>query len=310
MMHPIEIITKRFEEFRFEYSECIRIIPLEGDDSTLFVCSGMQLLKPFFVSPTHIGYSNNQWCIRTNDIDLVGDGSHLTFFHMLGTFGFGTYNYEMHVELWHLIMQDLGIRVDHVTVHPDSRHFDMWFKRGYSLWDDLSCKWSDGNIGGYCSEMHFDQGQGSYLEIGNLVNPLEHSVDVGFGMERIYQLVEGKQRVDETSLFDQTLDPVSRDHIRTLKVFYKHGINPGNKGREYVCRRLFRKMLRLNPLDKGFNSFHSSDCFRHWYDSEHKRMEQSLKEGRKFYKKNPNHPPEFWKETFGVMPEEMELLKP
>ena len=243
-----------------------------------------------------------QYCVRTNDIDEVGDGTHLTFFQMIGSFGFGTYNYESHVQMWSDIMTDLKIPIDHVDVHPDSQLDYLWLQRGYGVRMNPECVWSDGNVGGYCCELFTPDG----LEVGNLVNPLQHSVDVGFGYERILQIMEGKSRVDETSLFNQFLDPISRDHFRTLNVFHEQGIVPGNKGRNYVCRRLIRRFIRLNP-----NGLECS--FMDWMDDERIRMENSIRDGRKHWRRNkrklPPIPNSFYWETFGIMPDEMVLVK-
>lgn len=252
----------------------------------------MQLLKPRFNNPDGHGHGNVQYCIRTNDIEEVGDGTHLTFFQMVGSFGFGNHSYESHIDLWSSILCDLGIRVDYVDVHPDSPHRPYWETRKYVVHDNPGCLWSDGNIGGYCSELFVGN-----LEIGNLVNPLGHSVDVGFGYERLVQVIEGKDRVDETSLFRQDLDPVSRDHYRTLNVLYDQGIVPGNKGREYVCRRLLRRFIRLNQtLDP-------------WMEPERERVNKSLQQGRRYWKRHSDKSPQWWWESFGILPEELELLR-
>jgi len=83
------------------------------------------------------------------------------------------------------------------------------------------------------------------------------------------QLVEGKARVDQTELFDLSIDPISRDHFRTLSVFKEQGIVPGNKGRNYVCRRLIRRFIRLNPQSCG-------GPFSLGIRAERVRMEQSI----------------------------------
>lgn len=259
----------------------------------------MQPLKSRFQTPDGTGHGNIQYCVRTNDIDEVGDGTHLTFFQMVGSFGFGTNNYGLHIDLWSSILSDLNIHPDTVHVHPESEHGSLWQERGWGdrLVDDRECQWSDGNVGGYCSELFVGE-----LEIGNLVNPMGHSVDVGFGFERLLQVLSGVSRVDETELFRQDLDPVSRDHFRTLTVFHEQGITPGNKGRNYVCRRLLRRFLRLTP--------HPTDCsFGHWIESERLRLDKALKEGRRFFRRNPDKPPVFWWDTFGILPEELYLLQ-
>lgn len=256
----------------------------------------MQPFKSRFQQPDGTSYGNVQWCVRMNDIEEVGDGTHLTFFQMVGSFGFGTDDYGRHCGMWTRIMRDLGIPVSHVNVHPESK-FERYWEKEFQVRHDPGCVWSDGTVGGHCSELFTPEG----LEVGNLVNPMGHSIDVGFGFERMLQIVEGKSRVDETSDFDQTLDPVSRDHVRTLTVFWEQGIVPGNKGRNYVCRRLLRRFLRRNP---------SPDVpFGEWTGDERRRMEQSLREGRRHWRKNGERPDGFYWDTFGVLPEELPLMK-
>ena len=136
----------------------------------------MQPLKSRFQFPDTTSYGNIQYCVRTNDIDLVGDGTHLTFFEMVGSFGFGTNKYEDHVDLWTTIVRDLELPIHHVDVHPLSPHRPLWEKRGFVVVDNTECVWSDGTVGGYCSELFTPDG----LEVGNLVNPMTYSIDVGF----------------------------------------------------------------------------------------------------------------------------------
>jgi len=69
------------------------VIP-DNDPSTLFVTAGMQPLVPFLLGERHPGgkrLANIQRCVRTNDIDEVGDDSHLTFFEMMGNWSLGDY---------------------------------------------------------------------------------------------------------------------------------------------------------------------------------------------------------------------------
>ena len=297
-----ETIRHRFDENGLPFELSTNIIP-DNDPTTLFICSGMQPLKPRFQTLDGSSHGNIQYCVRTNDIDEVGDGTHLTFFQMVGSFGFGTNNYERHIGLWHSIVSDLDLSDmyrEHiiVRVNSESNHRRLWEKYGdeYLVMDDPTCIWSDGSVGGFCSEMFL-----CGLEIGNLVNPMTHSVDVGFGYERLYQMVCRSGRVDGTDLFRQELDPVSRDHYRTLSVFYEQGIGPGNKGRNYVCRRLIRRYIRLNPESHN-------EPFSEWIGPERSRMDKSLREGRRFYRRNSGKSNEFWWETFGVMPDELGLL--
>ena len=259
----------------------------------------MQPLKPLYLEPNGERLGSIQSCVRTDDIELVGDGSHLTSFEMVGNFSFGRNDYEESVELWHSIIKDLGIPVDRVHVHPSRKdHQRFWETRGYSVVRDDECSWSDGKIGGHCCELFVGN-----LEIGNLVNPLGHSTDVGFGLERIYQIVEGVERIDNTSLFDQQQHPVVSDHIRTIHLLKSNGVVPGNRGRNYVCRRLIRRVLRFDE---------SSKCvieLREWFEQERELREQSIRKGRRVWRKFRDRSQSFWWETFGILPDELHLIE-
>lgn len=281
--------SSRFEEFGFPLVVDDTIIP--DDDTTLFVCSGMQRLKNRFLTPDGTKHGSLQLCVRTNDISLIGDGSHLTFFQMLGNFHLGG-SYEASVDLWHAILLDYSIPIEAVHCHPDRPdHQELWKKRGYVVQDDTECVWSDGDIGGYCCEL-YSRG----LEIGNLVNTLGHSVDVGFGWERLMQVTEGVSRVDQTSLFGK-FHPIVADHARTVETLWRHGITPGNKHR----RRLIRRMLpHLNS---------EQFVFHEWIESEREQLERRIPEARRLWKRHRDKPPEWWWSTCGILPEELLSLQ-
>ncbi|MCM1403926.1 MAG: alanine--tRNA ligase [Prevotella sp.] len=85
--------------FDFYQSHQHQVIPSgslvpENDGSVLFTTAGMQPLVPFLLGEKHPAgkrLCDIQKCVRTGDIDEVGDGSHLTFFEMMGNWSLGDY---------------------------------------------------------------------------------------------------------------------------------------------------------------------------------------------------------------------------
>jgi len=91
-----QLRTKYLEFFKSKGHTIIpsaSLVP-ENDPSALFVNSGMFPLVPYLLGQEHPGglrLANVQKCIRTGDIDEVGDSTHLTFFEMLGNWSLGDY---------------------------------------------------------------------------------------------------------------------------------------------------------------------------------------------------------------------------
>src|SRR5512138_3926022 len=94
----------------------------ENDPSVLFTTAGMHPLVPFLLGEPHplgkrlVGF---QKCIRTNDIDEVGDASHDTFFEMLGNWSLGDYFKEESLAWSYEFLTDpkyLGIPLDKLSV--------------------------------------------------------------------------------------------------------------------------------------------------------------------------------------------------
>jgi len=91
-------IRKRFLAFFEKRGHAIvpsaPLVP-ENDPTVLFNTAGMQPLVPYLMGQPHPTGSkriaNSQKCVRTNDIDEVGDNTHLTFFEMLGNWSLGDY---------------------------------------------------------------------------------------------------------------------------------------------------------------------------------------------------------------------------
>ena len=96
MMKADELRERYQRFFEARGHKRIRSAPLlpENDPTVLFTTAGMHPLVPFLLGEPHpLGKRlvNVQKCIRTNDIDEVGDPSHLTFFEMLGNWSLGDY---------------------------------------------------------------------------------------------------------------------------------------------------------------------------------------------------------------------------
>lgn len=82
-----------FEQRAHQHIPSAPLLP-ENDPTVLFTTAGMHPLVPFLLGEPHpLGRRlvNIQRCIRTNDIEEVGDTSHLTFFEMLGNWSLGDY---------------------------------------------------------------------------------------------------------------------------------------------------------------------------------------------------------------------------
>src|SRR6184192_2958342 len=103
-----------FESKGHTFRSSTPLIPRADDRSTLLTSAGMQPLMPFFLGrerPPAPLLTTVQKCFRTPDIDDVGlDGSHLTFFEMLGNFSFGEYFKDGAIELaWEFVFDQLEL---------------------------------------------------------------------------------------------------------------------------------------------------------------------------------------------------------
>jgi len=110
-------LRRKYIEF-FEKNGHIEIpsgslIP-ENDPSTLFVSAGMQPIAPFLLGEKHPAGDklvNSQKCIRTGDIDEVGNKTYLTFFEMLGHWSLGSYFKKDAIEMsYEFLTKELGLK--------------------------------------------------------------------------------------------------------------------------------------------------------------------------------------------------------
>lgn len=96
MITSAEIRQKYLDFFKSKNHAIIPSAPLvpENDPSVLFNTAGMQPLVPYLLGEKHplwVRLADVQKCVRTGDIDDVGDDTHLTFFEMLGNWSLGDY---------------------------------------------------------------------------------------------------------------------------------------------------------------------------------------------------------------------------
>jgi alanyl-tRNA synthetase len=320
-----EEIRAKFLEFFKEKGHAIipsaSLVP-ENDPSSLFTTAGMQPLVPYLLGHKHpagMRIADVQKCIRTGDIDDVGDNRHLTFFEMLGNWSLGDYFKREAIE-WSfefLTDKEKGLGLDknriYVTVFK-GEHGIPRDEESTKIWQEVFAKagmkadvaaddeeifdniriiplgvkdnfWIAGATGpcGGDTEMFYDtrpeKGKlgGKFsehidsfrlIEVWNDVFmefnkthdskylPLtKKNVDTGMGLERTTAVVNGKDNVFDTDVFqgilaqakqvasDERAQRIIADHIRSAVFMIADGIVPSNTDRGYVLRRLIRRAV-------------------------------------------------------------------
>ena len=145
------------------------------DPSLLLTNAGMNQFKEYYQGKRtmpEIGACSCQKCLRTNDIDNIGDATHLSFFEMLGNFSFGGYS-KADAIAW---AYDFITAPEHLGLPPerlymtvfedDDEAIELWHEQGVP-YDHISRLgaddnfWAAGPTGpcGPCSEIYFDQGE-------------------------------------------------------------------------------------------------------------------------------------------------------
>lgn len=121
-MKAIEIRNKYLKFFENHGHKIIPSAPLipENDPSVLFTTAGMQPLVPYLLGEKHpegTRLTDYQKCVRTVDIDEVGDNRHLTYFEMLGNWSLGDYFKEESIKMsFEFLTKELGIPVEKLSV--------------------------------------------------------------------------------------------------------------------------------------------------------------------------------------------------
>ena len=237
-----EEFLKFFEQNNHKIMPSASLIPI--DETLLFTAAGMVPFKDYFLGnnkPPHTNLVSSQKCIRTVDIDIIGDTDrHLTFFEMLGNFSIGEYFKEQAIKhAYEFITKNLGINPDDLwfTVYKDDdESFNIWkdvigvpeerIQRG-----DKDNFWQMNIPGpcGPCSEIFIDRGpdygeeggpigggEDRFIEIWNLVfmesiqdEPYNvvgelpaKNIDTGMGLERIAMVLQNKESQFEIDTFE------------------------------------------------------------------------------------------------------------
>ena len=142
-MTTSEIRSKFLEFFKSKDHAIIPSAPVvpEHDPTVLFTTAGMHPLVPYLLGEPHpLGkrLADSQKCVRTTDIEEVGDGSHLTFFEMLGNWSLGDYfKAESIPWSWEFLTSDKWLAIDphklYVTVYEgdgevpkDIESIELW----------------------------------------------------------------------------------------------------------------------------------------------------------------------------------------
>jgi len=150
----------------------------ENDPSVLFNTAGMQPLVPYLLGEVHPAGKclvNIQKCVRTQDIDEVGDNTHDTFFEMMGNWSLGDYFKEEAIKWSYefLTSKDEGLGLDpkrlYVTVFEgdenapkDTEAFGIWKKyisENHIYYMDAKTNWWSVGDNGPCgpdTEMFYD----------------------------------------------------------------------------------------------------------------------------------------------------------
>ncbi|MDD3303587.1 MAG: alanine--tRNA ligase [Clostridia bacterium] len=121
-MKGLELRNRYLDFFKSKGHTVISGAPLvpENDPTVLFTTAGMQPLVPYLKGEKHPGgtrLTDYQKCVRTNDIDEVGDNRHLTFFEMLGNWSLGDYFKQDSIRYsYELLTKVLNIPVEKISV--------------------------------------------------------------------------------------------------------------------------------------------------------------------------------------------------
>lgn len=260
----ISTFTQFFRERGHQQIASSSLLSPPGDP-VLFTSAGMHPLTPYLTGRPHpLGrrLTGVQRCLRTTDLDEIGDTSHLTVFQMLGSWSLGDYD-GTQSQRWgfELLCDGFGLsrRLLYATVFggdgqvgPDLAAQRTWDELGVSaepLGPDDNW-WSNGPTGpcGPDSELHVWTGDGTptgtpstdgrWMELwnhvtmryerhadGSLTMLTQSAVDTGMGLERLLMVLQRTGSVYETDLFSpwlSVLPTLWRPEPRSLRILTDH----------------------------------------------------------------------------------------
>ena len=226
------------------------VVP-ENDPSVLFNTAGMQPLVPYLKGEKHpLGtrLCDYQKCIRTNDLDNIGDTYHHTFFEMLGNWSLGdyfkkeaiTWSFEFLTRVLNIPVERLGVTVfaGNDDIEEDKTSYEIWKSLGINEKRIAKTKddnfWIAGETGpcGPDSEMFyfrsddeipevFDPEDDRWVEIWNdvfmefykdengVISELpKKNVDTGMGVERTTAILEGVNDNYMSSIWKDVIEKI------------------------------------------------------------------------------------------------------
>ncbi|MEX2029188.1 MAG: alanine--tRNA ligase-related protein [Candidatus Paceibacterota bacterium] len=276
-----------------------KIIPssslVPADPTVLFTTAGMQQFKEYYTNPKDatkdfgsLNVATVQKCIRTGDIEEVGDDTHLTFFEMLGNFSFGGYGRREVIEYAHeFITREMNLDISHVTIYKGSENVPR-DDESERIWRSIGIKdikedaedvfWGPTGDSGPCgptTEIYCKNANGDDVEVWNIVfneyfcdGPREKldrgeatlkkldilGIDTGMGFERLVSIIQARGSVYQTDLFNNENTREERivaDHVKASLFMIADGVVPSNTGAGYVLRRLIRRAVRFSKNSLG-----------------------------------------------------------
>ncbi|MDO8528836.1 MAG: alanine--tRNA ligase [Nanoarchaeota archaeon] len=287
-MNRKELIKKYIDFFKSKRHEEIpnsSLVP-ENDPTVLFTTAGMHPLVPYLLGQKHpLGkrLCNVQRCIRTQDIDEVGDSYHHTFFEMLGNWSLGDYWKEDAIKMsFEFLTKILKIPKEKITVtcfkgdkdaSKDTESEKIWKSLGIEKIKFLGKEdnwWGPVGNSGPCgpdTEMYvkgieiWNDVFMQYNKNEKFLPAKQKNVDTGMGVERtlaiinklddnylteVWQpIIKGIEKLSNRPYDDhQESMRIIADHIKAAVFIISDGITPSNNDQGYILRRLIRRSIR------------------------------------------------------------------